>query len=84
MAIDKSIDVSKAKELLKLVDGTYKWVELEDQYDIVLTIEADGTETNDSYYTKDGKALAVGSELQIYNDYVLCNGMITNIKTVSE
>ena len=79
-----NIEVSKAEELLKLVDGTYKKVELEDKYDIVLTIKADGTETNDSYYTRDGKALATGDVLSIYNDYVLCSGMITNIKTVSE
>ncbi len=78
------IEVSKADELVRLSDGTYKKIQLEDKYDLELLIKVKGTETEDNYYTMDGKALITGDSVSIYNDYVLCGGRITKVEVVSE
>ena len=78
------IKPSKAKESIKLSDGTYKVVEKEDKFDVILTLEVKGTETNDNYFTSTGKKLIVGDDLSIHNKKVVVNGMIKSIEVISE
>ena len=77
-------NISKAKDIVKLVDGTYKTVSKEDKFDILLTLEVKGTETNDNYFTFTGKKLIVGDEIAIYNEKASASGMIKSIEVVSE
>ena len=78
------ISVSKAKEQLKLADGTYEMVSKEDKFNIILTLEVKGTETSDNYFTFTGKKLIVGDDISVYNENVAVNGMIKSIEVISE
>lgn len=84
--LGKIIDIKpvNAKESVKLTDGTYKVVEKEDKFDVTLTLEVSGTETNDNYFTSTGKKLIVGDNLSIYNKKVAVSGMIKSIEVISE
>ena len=79
-----NITQEKTKENVKLVDGTYKVAEKEDKFDIVLTLETNGTETKDNYFTSTGKKLIVGDSISIYNKKVLVSGKIKSIEVISE
>lgn len=76
------IETSQAKELELLTDGKYKEVEFKDKYDILLTVQTKGTETEDSYYTLSGKKLVVGSTINIYNDYAVTGATVKSIKVL--
>ena len=65
-----------------LNDGKYKEVEYKDKYDLLLTIQAKGTETVDNYYTTSGKKLVVGEKITIYNDYASTTGTVKSIKVL--
>lgn len=84
--LGKIIDIKpvNAKESVKLTDGTYKVVEKEDKFDVTLTLEVSGTETNDNYFTSTGKKLIVGENISIHNKKVVVNGMIKSIEVISE
>lgn len=79
-----NITQEKTKENVKLVDGTYKVAEKEDKFDIVLTLETNGTETKDNYFTSTGKKLIVGDSISIHNKKVLVSGKIKSIEVISE
>ena len=78
------IKAEKAKDAVALTDGTIKEVELENSYDLFLTISVPGTETQNNYYTQSGKKLVVGDSLVISNSIAHSTGMITGIKVVEE
>lgn len=78
------IEVSKAEESLLLNDGTYKNVILDDKYDVELTMRVLGTETEDNYYTLEGKALIVGAGINVYNEYANVSGIITEIEVLKD
>lgn len=74
------IKVTPSKELVRLADGTYTTVELDDLYDAFLTLQVKGTETEDNYYTATGKKLIVGETITMNNDHVTSNGVVKSVK----
>lgn len=76
------IEISKAAQNVQLADGTYKKVELQDKFDLLLTVRVKGTETEDNFYTMEGKKLIVGDHLDINNGNVLCLGIIRSAQVI--
>ena len=79
-----NIKVTPAKEQVKLIDGSYKEVELKEYYDALLTVRVKGTETNDNYYTNTGRKLIVGEEIVINNDYVGVQGVVASVEVIDD
>ena len=75
---------SKAKETIILADGHYKEIEHEDEFNLLLTIRVKGTETEDNYYTLNGKKLIVGDTVTLNNEYVTSYGVVKSVEVVSE
>lgn len=76
--------ISKARELVQLTDGTYKEVEHVDKYDVLLTLRVGGTETADNFYTVSGRKIIVGDEIKIYNGYVSTVGIVKSVCATDE
>lgn len=54
-----------AEVLVQLNDGTYDYVYYDNRYDVVVTIEAKGSETDDGYYTASGRQICPGEKIGI-------------------
>ena len=78
------MEISKTTNNVQLADGTYKKVELQDKYDLLLTVCVKGTETEDNFYTMEGQKLIVGDHLDINNENVLCYGAIKSVKIAEQ
>ncbi len=76
------MEVLGASELELMTDGTYKDVKFKDKYDVLLTIQTKGTETEDNFYTLSGKKLVVGDEIMLYNEYASTMGIVKSIKVL--
>ena len=73
-------EISGASELELMTDGTYKEVKFKDKYDVLLTLQTKGTETEDNFFTLSGKKLVVGDNITIYNEYASTMGKVKSIK----
>ena len=78
------LQMSKSKETIITADGHYKEVELEDEFDVLLTLRVKGTETEDNYYTLNGKKLIVGDTVTLNNEYVTSYGVVKSVEVVTE
>ncbi|MBQ6893019.1 MAG: DUF4330 domain-containing protein [Clostridia bacterium] len=74
------ITTTPARLIMQVNDGSYTFVEYQDRYDAIVTIEAEGTETNDGYYTTSGRQLMVGETIGISNGNVQFFGEIISVK----
>ena len=74
--------VTEASEVELMSDGTYKDVKYKDKFDILLTVQVDGTETEDNYYTLSGKKIVVGDEMVFNNGYVGTHARVKSVRTV--
>lgn len=65
--LGKITDVKElpAEVLIQLNDGTYDYVYYDNRYDVIITIEADGSETADGYYTASGRQVCTGENIGI-------------------
>lgn len=74
------VAVKSARVLVQTNDGNFKIAEYENRYDVTLTIESKGTETNDAYYTSSGKQISAGEMLNINNGYSQSYGEVISVK----
>ncbi len=73
------IDGSPAKDFLSCIDGTYKTVEVENRYDVVLTVEGDGVKTDTGYYINKTYELVRNSSRKFMTKYFECEAKIQDI-----
>lgn len=78
------VKLSKSKEVITLADGYYKEIERDDTFDLLLTLRVQGTETEDNYYTLNGKKLIVGETITLNNQYVTSYGVVKSVEVVNE
>ncbi|MBR3791699.1 MAG: DUF4330 domain-containing protein [Clostridia bacterium] len=76
--------VMEASEVELMSDGTYKNVKYKDKFDVLLTVQVGGTETEDNYYTLSGKKIVVGDEIAINNGYVGTHAIVKSVRTIEE
>ncbi|MBQ9267879.1 MAG: DUF4330 domain-containing protein [Clostridia bacterium] len=81
LAIGKimNIETESAKTVKETTNGKAVTAENPNRYDVLLTIETDGMETEKAYFADRSVELKVGSEKQIETLYVKTNGTIFSI-----
>lgn len=79
--LGKVIDVKEqpARVLVQTNDGKFSLAEYDDRYDVYLTLEADGSETEDGYYTHSGRQLSVGATVGIKTKYSQFYAEVTEV-----
>lgn len=80
----KDVQVGEAKMQATTADGTIKWATLPDKYTCMVTIEADGRESEDGYILDDTTELSVGRTVDIYTKYVKTSGEIISVEVVND
>lgn len=78
------VKLSKSKEIITLANGYYKEIERYDLFDLLMTLRVQGTETEDNYYTLNGKKLIVGETITLNNQYVTSYGVVKSVEVVNE
>ena len=63
-------------------DGKIKWATLPDKYTCMVTIEADGRESEDGYILDDTTELSVGRSVDIITKYVKTSGEIISVEVM--
>ena len=69
-----------AEVLVQLNDGTYDYVYYPNRYDVVVTIEADGSETDDGYYTASGRQVCPGEKVGVATENSRFTGEIISVE----
>lgn len=69
-----------AEVLIQLNDGTYDYVYYPNRYDVVVTIEANGSETDDGYYTASGRQVCVGEKIGIATENSRFTGEVISVE----
>ena len=56
--------------------------EYDNRYDVVVTLQTNGTETDDGFYASSGKQICVGETIGTLNGYVQLFGEVVSVKTL--
>ncbi len=75
-----NVTAEPARVLVQKSDGKYTFAEYDNRYDVTITLKAQGTETDDGYYTSSGRQIMVGEKLNMNNGYSQATGEIISVK----
>ncbi|MDD6484965.1 MAG: DUF4330 domain-containing protein [Clostridiales bacterium] len=78
----QSVEVSEAKIQSTTANGTIEWSTLPDRYQCVVTIIADGRESEDGYLLNDTTELSVGRNVDLITKYVKTSGDIISVEVI--
>lgn len=78
----KNIQTDDAKMQSTTADGNIKWSNLPDRYTCMVTIEAQGRESEDGYILDDTTELSVGRSVEIITKYVKTSGEIMSVEVL--
>lgn len=83
-AIGRIVEVrtEKAKKINPLPNGTFVESEYQDKFDLYVTIEAEGTISENGYFLSSGKKIMYGDTIGINNNYSQMFGMVEYIEVV--
>ena len=73
------IDSEVAKDIVEMVDGKGVYGEVENRYDVLLTVEAEGVVKEEGYFVNKVYELVVGSKKKFVTKYFECEGSVRNI-----
>ena len=76
------VQVEDTKESATTADGRIIDIEVPDRYTCLVTIEADGKESDESYVLDDSTELAVGRHVELYTQYCKTSGEIKSVEIV--
>ncbi len=74
------VEVKPASVLVQINDGNYTMTEDDNRNDVILTIKAQGTETDDAYYTSTGRQIMAGEIMNINNGYCQSYGEVVSVE----
>lgn len=69
-----------ARVLVQTNDGEFVLAEYDDRYDVYVTLEAQGSETEDGYYTHSGRQLSPGATVGIKTKYSQFYAEVTEVR----
>lgn len=78
----KDIEVSESRMQSTTANGEIKWATLPDKYSCLVTIEAQGRESEDGYLLDDTTEVSVGRMVELYTKYVKTSGEIIKVEVV--
>ncbi len=64
---------------LLLADGTYREVQVEDRYDVLVSVMVEGKQGEKGYYTATNGQLSVGGSMGIHTKYSQCDAVVESI-----
>ena len=73
------VKTQPARVLVQTNDGNFSFAEYDNRYDAVITVKAEGTETDDGYFTASGRQVAVGEVIGVTNGYSQFFGEIISV-----
>ncbi|MEE0943880.1 MAG: DUF4330 domain-containing protein [Clostridia bacterium] len=73
------IEVMPARVLSQKNDGSFVMTQYENRNDLILTVKAQGTETDDAYYTSSGRQIMAGEIININNGYSQSYGEVISV-----
>lgn len=79
-----NVEVGDAKMQSTTADGRIEWSNLPDRYTCMVTIVADGRESEDGYILDDTTELSVGRSVDIITKYVKTSGEIISVEVLDE
>ena len=71
-----AIRTAQARDVLKKADGSSVYAPMEGKYDIYITLEASGSVSGGGYYFNGNEQLAVGSDLTLQSNTVICSARV--------
>ncbi len=77
-----NVETSPARVLVQTNDGMFKMEEYDNRYDVVVTLQTSGTETDDGFYASSGRQICVGETIGALNGYVQLFGEVVSVKTL--
>lgn len=69
-----------AEVQIQLDDGKYDFVTYDNRYDVTVTIQAEGSETEDGYYTLSGRQICPGEKIGISTEYSQFTAEVTSVQ----
>ena len=78
------VQVGEAKMQSTTADGRIEWSNLPDRYTCMVTIEAEGRESEDGYILDDTTELSVGRTVDIVTKYVKTTGEIISVEVLED
>ena len=78
----ESVEVSEARLQSTTADGKIEWSTLPDRYQCLVTIVADGRESEDGYLLNDTNELSVGRNIDLVTKYVKTSGDIVKVEVI--
>lgn len=73
-------DVANAVKEVEKTDGTVVTAEIPEKYDVTLTLEVNGYQSDSGYYTPENFEICAGKEYSISNIYCLCEGIVNEVR----
>ena len=73
------VESKQAETLSTKSDGTYEVVPLDERYDILMTVEADGRVTNGKYYMNKTREINKNNSIGVYTKYVTFSARVMDI-----
>ena len=80
IGVIQSVDVSPATSLVQDTEGALHWADTDNRFDLILTVEGQGTISGNSYVINRIYSLNIGSFRQFYTKYSTWQGRIWAIE----
>lgn len=73
------VEANQAETLSTKSDGTYEVVTLDERYDILITVEAEGRVSNGKYYMNKTREINRNNSISVYTKYVTFGARVMDI-----
>lgn len=80
IGVIQSVDVSPAASLVQDTEGSLHWADTDNRFDLILTVEGQGTVSGNTYVINRIYSLNIGSFRQFYTKYSTWQGRIWAIE----
>ena len=80
IGVIRSLDVTPATSLVQDTEGALHWADTDDRFDVILTVEGQGSVSGGNYVINRIYSLNVGSFRQFYTKYSTWQGRIWDIE----
>ena len=73
------VKVDNAVKVVEKTDGTVAVSEIPEKYDVTLTLEVNGYQSETGYFTPENHEICAGKEYSIANIYCLVEGVVNEV-----
>ena len=80
IGVIRSVDASPATSLVQDTEGALHWADTDDRFDVILTVEGQGSVSGNNYVINRIYSLNIGSFRQFYTKYSTWQGRIWDIE----